>query len=282
MSQRIRSSLERTKESPEQRALFERALNQLSIFVESEKLWRPKCFISYARDSRAEPWRDSTVDHWVARFEKDLRYAGFYVFPVRDAQLSPSIVECIATCDRILVVGTPMYLKLHENQVTAPGSAFASEMEMIFRRISGSEVEKSSVMPLLLIGNERFSLPTFLRHCLSTDFRVESRYFATAFDLAVRLYGIGVEHPGLVEIRRSLFQTCIGEELSNLSEAEQPEFSNEQLNAALTRIGKEARQEAFDAGRPVIILKNDKPTWVYPDGSERPADSRNGTPVSED
>lgn len=56
-----------------------------------------------------------------------------------------------------------------------------------------------------------------------------------------------------------------------------PEVATEQLQAALKDIGIEARREAFSAGRPVIMLKNDAPVWVYADGTEVPAIWKNGT-----
>jgi hypothetical protein len=47
------------------------------------------------------------------------------------------------------------------------------------------------------------------------------------------------------------------------------EFTNEQLQAALDRVGAEARRAAFAAGRPVVIYRNRALIALYPDGSER-------------
>jgi hypothetical protein len=46
------------------------------------------------------------------------------------------------------------------------------------------------------------------------------------------------------------------------------EFTDEQLRAALERIGPAARAEAFRAGVPVIVLRDGHLVWIYPDGRE--------------
>lgn len=46
------------------------------------------------------------------------------------------------------------------------------------------------------------------------------------------------------------------------------EFTEEQLRAALRRVGREARQEAFAAGHPVIIVKDKTLVALHPDGTE--------------
>jgi hypothetical protein len=47
------------------------------------------------------------------------------------------------------------------------------------------------------------------------------------------------------------------------------EFTDEQLRAALKRVGKEARREAFAAGRPVIVVKGRSLVALYADGTEK-------------
>lgn len=47
-----------------------------------------------------------------------------------------------------------------------------------------------------------------------------------------------------------------------------PEFTDEQLRAALRRMGREARQEAFRANLPVIVLKGRSLVALHPDGTE--------------
>jgi hypothetical protein len=47
------------------------------------------------------------------------------------------------------------------------------------------------------------------------------------------------------------------------------EFTDEQLRAALKRVGREARRKAFAAGQPVVILKGSALVEVYADGTEK-------------
>ena len=47
------------------------------------------------------------------------------------------------------------------------------------------------------------------------------------------------------------------------------EFTEEQLRAALKRVGNEARQQAFARGLPVYFVRNGSLIALYPDGSER-------------
>lgn len=47
-----------------------------------------------------------------------------------------------------------------------------------------------------------------------------------------------------------------------------PEFTDEQLRAALKGVGRDARQMAFAAGQPVFILKGDAIVALYADGRE--------------
>lgn len=46
------------------------------------------------------------------------------------------------------------------------------------------------------------------------------------------------------------------------------EFTDEQLRAALKRMGRDARTAAFSAGRPVIVVKGSSIVALHPDGSE--------------
>lgn len=50
--------------------------------------------------------------------------------------------------------------------------------------------------------------------------------------------------------------------------AEEAEFAEDQLRAALKRVGSEARREAFAKGLPVFFVKNGALIALYPDGSE--------------
>lgn len=46
------------------------------------------------------------------------------------------------------------------------------------------------------------------------------------------------------------------------------EFTDEQLRAALKRMGRDARKAAFSAGQPVIVVKGSSIVALHPDGTE--------------
>jgi hypothetical protein len=46
------------------------------------------------------------------------------------------------------------------------------------------------------------------------------------------------------------------------------EFTDEQLRAALRRVGRDARQAAFAAGKAVVYVKDGAIVALYPDGTE--------------
>lgn len=46
------------------------------------------------------------------------------------------------------------------------------------------------------------------------------------------------------------------------------EFTDEQLRAALKRIGRDVRQAAFAAGQPIIFAKGSSIVALYSDGRE--------------
>jgi hypothetical protein len=52
------------------------------------------------------------------------------------------------------------------------------------------------------------------------------------------------------------------------SNTDGPEFTDEQLRAALKRVGRDARQAAFAAGRPVFIVKDKLLVALHADGTE--------------
>jgi hypothetical protein len=52
-----------------------------------------------------------------------------------------------------------------------------------------------------------------------------------------------------------------------------PEFTDEQLQAALRDVGAEARQAAFAAGKAVIYVKGQTIVALHPDGTEEVVES---------
>jgi len=52
------------------------------------------------------------------------------------------------------------------------------------------------------------------------------------------------------------------------NDTEAPEFTDEQLRAALKRVSQEVRQTLFAAGYPLMVIKGRSIVALYEDGSE--------------
>jgi GTPase SAR1 family protein len=186
-----------------QRCRFEQAIFQIMSYVESQKLPRPECFVSYA-------WGDKEQERWVERnLATDLQKAGIGIILDRweNAQVGASVarfVERIERCDRVLVVGTPLYRRKYENKDTSVGYVVAAEVDLISNRLLGTEAQKESVLPLLLSGEKTSSLPPLLHGRVYADFRNERAYFTTAFDLIRSLYKIAPNAPAVADLHESL------------------------------------------------------------------------------
>lgn len=187
-----------------QRSRFEQAVFQVMAYVENQHLARPVCFVSYA-------WGDRDQERWVERqLATDLQKAGINVVLDRwkNARVGVSVarsVERIAGCDRVLVVGTPLYRRKYENKDSSTGSIVAAEVDVIANRLLSTEAVKETVLPLLLAGQHpEASLPPLLHGRVYADFRQERAYFTTAFDLILDLYQIAHQHPAVADLRESL------------------------------------------------------------------------------
>lgn len=119
--------------------------------------------------------------------------------------LDRSVVrQRIEKSDRIVMVGTPLYRRKYENKDTSTGYVVAAEVDLIANRLLGTEAQKASVLPLLLVGTETASLPPLLQRRVYADFRDESKYFTAAFDLILSLYQLPPNHPAVADLRESL------------------------------------------------------------------------------
>ena len=139
----------------------------------------------------------------------DLQKAGIDVVLDRweNAQIGASVarfVERIEKCDRVIVVGTPLYRKKYENKDTSTGYVVAAEVDLISNRLLGTEAQKETVLPLLLAGEKTASLPPLLHGRVHADFRDERAYFTIAFDLILSLYQIPLTDPAVADLRESL------------------------------------------------------------------------------
>jgi hypothetical protein len=185
------------------RSRFEQAVFQVMSYVEDQKIRRPECFISYA-------WGDKEQERWVERnLATDLQKAGINVLLDKweNERIGASVmrfIERIVQCDKVIVVGTPAYREKYANKEKERGFVVAAEGDLIAPRMLGTEAEKESVLPVLLDGHVKESLPLWLQGRVSADFRNQRAYFTTAFDLILSLYHIAPNNPAVADLRESL------------------------------------------------------------------------------
>jgi small GTP-binding protein len=184
------------------RTAFEAALVRVKAVVRDEKKTAPSCFISYA-------WGDAGQERWVRGLANDLMNAGVEV--ILDQKDNPQIganvarfVSRIEKSDFVIIVMTPLYRRKYENKVSDAGSIVAAEVELINLRLTGTEAEKETVLPLLLEGDERSSPPPLARSRIYADFRDDAAYFVSLFDVILTLYRIPFEHPAVSDLRERL------------------------------------------------------------------------------
>jgi GTPase SAR1 family protein len=181
--------VEAQRRTADMRTPFEKEVFRVQAYVNAKGIKPPECFISYA-------WGDPEQERWVEKnLAPDLQKAGIAVVLDRweNVKIGASVVrfvERVGTCDRVVVVGTPLYLQKYENGNPMRGFVVAAESDLIGKRMIGTEAEKQSVLPVLLVGSEEKSFPPLLRGRVYADFRDEHAYFKTAFDLILSLYDI--------------------------------------------------------------------------------------------
>lgn len=203
LTQAVQAKVDLQRQAAEQRTRFEQAIFRVRAFTVEQKITPPECFISYA-------WGVSEHERWVEkRLATDLQKAGIEVILDRwhNAQIGASVsrfVERIEKSDRIVVVGTPDYRRKYENKDSSAGYVVAAEVDLINRRLLGTERQKQTVLPLLLDGDDTTSLSPLLQGRVYADFRDEFWYFTTAFDLILSLYEIKPFDPAVADLRESL------------------------------------------------------------------------------
>jgi GTPase SAR1 family protein len=182
----------------ELRSRFEHALFRLKAFITDAKKPVPSCFVSYA-------WDNGPHDRWVEReLVSDLRKAGINVVFDRsdNARIGASIlrfVELIGTCDRVIVVGTPLYRIKYDT-----GLIVAAEGDLIGQRMLGAESKKETVLPVLREGTEETSFPFDLQKRVYADFTRSETYFHEFMNLAFTLYDMNPQDPIAMELVQSL------------------------------------------------------------------------------
>jgi GTPase SAR1 family protein len=197
------AEVEAQRRAADQRSRFEQAVFRWKSYVTEQEIAPPECFISYAWGS---PEQERWVEHSLAT---DLLKAGIAVVldrwvNTRIGSSVPRFVERVGKCDRVIVVGTPLYRKKYENSEPMGGYVVAAEGDLIGKRMIGTEAAKESVLPVLLEGMEETAFPTFLHGRVYADFRKVESYFDTVFELILSAYGIPPRHEVAEELRGSL------------------------------------------------------------------------------
>lgn len=196
--------LEREQSSAHGRTQFAKAL----VWVKS--YWRdrlppqpsPRCFISYA-------WGIPEHERWVKQLAVDILDAGIEVIldDWDNSSLGSSVsrfISQIETANFIIVVGTPLFKEKYLNKLSATGSVVAAEVDLITQRLIRTEAEKSTILPLLLAGDDSTSLPPLLRGRAYGDFREKNFYFIRLFELILTLYRIDFRDPAVRDLREEL------------------------------------------------------------------------------
>jgi WD40 repeat protein len=203
LTQRQAEEVEANRRAADERSIFEQVLFRLKTYVTEQKLAMPECFISYA-------WGKPEHELWVERhLATDLQKAGVSVVLDRweNARIGASVprfVEKAGKCDRVIVVGTPLYLKKYTNNEPMQGFVLAAEGDQIGKRMIGTEEKKESVLPLLLEGTEETALPHLLHGRVHADFRNPETYFSTMLNLLLSLLAIEPQEPVAIDLRASL------------------------------------------------------------------------------
>jgi len=203
LTREVQAEVEVQRRTAEQRTRFEQAVFRVRAYVAEQKITPPESFISYA-------WGVPEHERWVEKqLATDLQKAGIEVVLDRweNSRTGSSIlrfVERIEECGQIIVIGTPLYRQKAKNVASAKGSVVAAEWDLAGIRLLATEVQKQTVLPVLLAGEESESFPALLRGRVYADFRKEDAYFAKAFDLILDVYDISHRDPAVADLRESL------------------------------------------------------------------------------
>jgi small GTP-binding protein len=204
LNRRDHDRLEREHTLAQMRTVFETALVRIKAIVRNQDRLAPSpsCFISYA-------WGRPDQERWVSKLATDLQNAGINVF--LDQWSNPNVgadiarfISLIESANFIVVVGTPHYRQKYENKASETGSVVAAEVNLIHLRLIGANNEAETVLPLLLDGDNRTSLPPLLQGRVIADFRKEEFYFSSLFSLILTIYCVPFNYPGLSDLQDSM------------------------------------------------------------------------------
>jgi WD40 repeat protein len=197
------AEVETQHQAADQRSRFEQAVFRWNSYVTEQKIAAPECLISYA-------WGDPEQERWVEHnLASDLLKAGIKVVLDRweNRRIGASVsrfVERAGKSERVIIVGTPRYRAKFEKGDPVRPYVIVAESELIGARLLGTEAEKQTVIPVLLEGDPKNSLPLLLQGRVYADFRAVETYFDAVFDLILSLYSIPAHHPVAAELRNLL------------------------------------------------------------------------------
>jgi WD40 repeat protein len=204
LTQDEHETVDREQVLAECRTSFESALVHVKSVLRERRDVRdaPRCFVSYARGDRER-------SRWIRTLASDLKNAGVEVLLDEWENQSigssiPRFMDRIEECDFVIAVGTPSYRAKYYNQVSAAGSFVASEFDLISKRLTGTEDEKSTVLPVLLEGEIETAFPPLLQRRVYCDLRKEESYYAGVFDLMLTVHRIQFERPVVDDLRAKL------------------------------------------------------------------------------
>jgi WD40 repeat protein len=203
LSRRHQERVEQEQALAATRTSFETALVRVKAFVrDRRRMQAPSCFVSYARG-------DLRRERWIIDFASDLKNAG--IDAILDEWDNPAIgsslgrfISRIEKSNFVIAVGTPVYRLKYENKVLPTGSVVAAEVDLIHLRLTGTENEKKTVLPVLLEGDSKISFPPLLQGRTYCDMRLEDYYYSSIFDLILTMYEIPFTDRAVTDLRQSI------------------------------------------------------------------------------
>ncbi|MCH7769998.1 MAG: TIR domain-containing protein [Bacteroidetes bacterium] len=205
LSERDQLTVALERDRSVRRTIYEAALVRVKAILrdrEDHLSW-PSCFVSYS-------WRDTASSiRWVERLVNDLGNAEIAtIFDQYDNQEIgsdiPRFINKISESNYIITIGTPTYLKKYNNKDPKMGHAVAAEMDLVNQRLTGSEAEKATILPILRNGSEKTSLPPLLVKKVYADFRKDEFYFLSLFKLLLTIHKVPFTHPGVIDLLTKL------------------------------------------------------------------------------
>lgn len=161
------------------RSMYETYLVRVKGFRRDQAA--PRCYISHMPEQTT----------WVAQLMQDLRDAGVYVLEDR-GQTQEN--------DFVILVGTPAYKDAWDRSA----EPIASDANLLRTDLRQTATQQLFLVPLLLEGDVSTACPHEVRGRRTGDFRHETYYAVSLFDLVLTLYAISLDHPAFEQLRQTL------------------------------------------------------------------------------